>query len=211
MSTFFAKLNPKLPPPMEDGKIECLPFLCAVKQIPPFFDLLGLSFKIVKNDIGNNVEILHKAFSRDTAKYVTFDDIIEEEISRQAEKTKNSSCLSFLWLKRALEYMFIFLSQIVEEHEEGGNTENLAVYCQKAYEKSLKQYHGWLTRKAFSMISHTLPWKKDLLKTLAFNRDSIPNDDIINDTKEYLTELEKVVGGMKNTIDKYNIDFQDIV
>ncbi|CAD5117171.1 DgyrCDS5973 [Dimorphilus gyrociliatus] len=211
MSTFFAKLDPKLPPIPENGQIECLPFLCAVKQIPPFFDLLGISFKIVKNDIGNNVEILHKAFSRDTAKYSTFDDIIQDEILRQAEKSKNSSSLSFLWLKRALEYMHIFLLQIVEDHEKGGETENLASFCQTAYEKTLKTYHGWFTRKAFSMISHTLPWKKDLLKTLAFNQDQVSIDEIINDTKQYLNGLGEIVKGMNSTIDKFNINFQDVV
>ena len=47
--------------------------------------------------------------------------------------------------------MGLFLQQIVDEHQTGAKSENMAPFCKRAYEESLKEYHGWVVQKVFSV------------------------------------------------------------
>ena len=52
---------------------------------------------------------------------------------------------------RGLQYISIFMKEIVADHEKGLKTENMVPHVQKAYEESLKMYHGWIIQKVFTV------------------------------------------------------------
>ena len=47
--------------------------------------------------------------------------------------------------------MSVFLQQIVDDHKSGTKTENLGAFARRAYEQSLKNYHGWFVQKIFAV------------------------------------------------------------
>lgn len=63
----------------------------------------------------------------------------------------NSNFLFILF--RALEYIYAFIANLVEDHNSGAKTENMVPLCKKAYEDTLKRYHGWIVQKVFSVSS----------------------------------------------------------
>ena len=52
---------------------------------------------------------------------------------------------------RALQFIIIFLQQIVADHQNATKTDNMGPFCRKAYEESLKKYHSWMVQKVFSV------------------------------------------------------------
>ena len=65
--------------------------------------------------------------------------------------------------------MYLFLKQIVDDHESGNKSENLAPFLKKAYEDTLKMYHGWLIQKVFSVRILPFRYIFDRRKSYAMN------------------------------------------
>ncbi len=53
-----------------------------------------------------------------------------------------------------LEYIAIFLKELVKDKKGGNAKENIREFCQTAYETTLKMYHSWLVQKVFSVSIH---------------------------------------------------------
>jgi hypothetical protein len=63
-----------------------------------------------------------------------------------------------LWLKRALEYIVIFLGLV-----SGGNPPELPKCAQAAYDQTLSRVHGMLTRGAFNLALRLAPSRSDFV------------------------------------------------
>lgn len=72
-----------------------------------------------------------------------------------SEANKTNICIycltSFLFSYRALEYVYVFLTCLVEESKQDLCSDNLVPYFNKAYEEKLKPYHGWFVQKLFGV------------------------------------------------------------
>ena len=210
METFFTNVEPPMPAVPEDGKIEAGPFLEAAKQIVPFFDSIGTAFIPVKNDIDGNVKKLQKKYESNPEKYKTFHAMLDEEIMMKQTKSGSSASISLLWLKRALQFMCEFFRLIIQDHKDGVNSENMGHHCRQAYEKHLKQYHGWIVQKIFSVVSRALPYRRDFLKALALGTEGM-EAEVIAQMDDYLAPLQANMDAIQVLFDEKGLDYSDKV
>lgn len=189
MSSFFGKATHKYQAIPEDGKINTQMFLDACSQIVPFFDVLGsTAFAPVKSDINGNITKLLKKYDTDKEKFVTLQDIVNSEIEEKTTKAKNSATDALLWLKRALSFIRVFLQEVLTGEED------LVKCAKKAYESSLKQYHGWIVQGIFSLAMKAVPYRKDFVKALGPDC----TEDVV------LSEMKETVDVMAANIDTLN-------
>ncbi|CAB3992809.1 glycolipid transfer -like [Paramuricea clavata] len=182
--TFFSKAKYRFQPISEDKRIETYPFLQACQEIVPFFDILGpTAFAPVKSDINGNIEKLTKKYKEDTEKYKILQDIIQSEVDAGTTKAKNSATDALLWLKRALSFILVFLQQVLTGEED------LTKCAKKAYEGTLKKYHGWMVQSIFSLAMKAVPYRKDFMQKLG------------QDESVVLAEMAEFVNELKTTFD----------
>ncbi|XP_057295652.1 glycolipid transfer protein-like [Hydractinia symbiolongicarpus] len=189
MSTFFKKTKHSYQPIPEDGKIVTQSFLDACSEIVPFFDVLGsTAFAPVKSDINGNIAKLRKKLATNPEKFVTLQDIVNSEIEEKSTKAKNSATDALLWLKRALTFIRTFLEDVLTGEQD------LTKCAKKAYEQSLKKYHGWMVQGIFSLAMKAVPYRKDFIKALGPETTE----------EEVLADMKEVVEMMALNIDNIN-------
>jgi len=189
MSSFFGKAAHKFQPLPEDGKVNTDLFLKACSEIVPFFDVLGsTAFAPVKSDINGNISKLRKKYDTNPEKFVTLQDIVNSEIEEKTTKAKNSATDALLWLKRALSFIRVFLEEVMTGEED------LVKCAKKAYENSLKKFHGWMVQGIFSLAMKAVPYRKDFMKALGPDT----TEDVI------LEEMKVTVTDMATNMDQLN-------
>ncbi|XP_066913847.1 glycolipid transfer protein-like [Clytia hemisphaerica] len=194
MSSFFGKAINKYQPIPEDGKINTDAFLKACSEIVPFFDVLGsTAFAPVKSDINGNIAKLRKKYDTNQEKFITLQDIVNSEIESNTTKAKNSATDALLWLKRALSFIRVFLEEVMTGEED------LVKCAKKAYENSLKQFHGWMVQGIFSLAMKAVPYRKDFMKSLGPDT----TEDVV------LAEMKETVTTMAANIDQLNQFYLD--
>jgi len=143
MSTdFFPSVNAKWEVIPLDGDIPSMAFVQAVEEFVPIFDRLGVVFKPVKADVGGNVAKVKKCL--EITPTDTLQALLRNEKAAGTHKKSESACVSLLWLKRALQFIFVLLEKVT-----GGLDANKA--AKDAYEVTLMQYHGFMVKKTFQM------------------------------------------------------------
>ncbi|XP_015908553.2 glycolipid transfer protein [Parasteatoda tepidariorum] len=173
----FPKIN-------DEEKIPLVPFLEASKGIVQFVEILGTVFTPVKQDINGNIEKLYKIHQSDKTKFETINDVIAYEL----EETNKVGIDALLWLKRALEYVQILITCLIDDTKDGSCAEDLTPFFNKAYEEKLKPYHGWFVQKLFGLIVYAAPGRKSLLLLLNDNKE-ISDEEIMKEAESYVNQL----------------------
>lgn len=175
----------------EGEEILTQPFLLACSQIIPFFDVLGpTAFKPVKADISGNIQRLQQKFDKAPSEYGSLQKIVESEIADGTSKGSYSCTVGLLWLKRALEFVYVFLDTVLSGEQD------LVKCANKAYEASLKRYHGWLVKGIFAVAVRAVPYYQDFM--VALKKDpGISDAQVLNDMRTSVTAL-------KTNIDEIN-------
>ncbi|XP_023225548.1 glycolipid transfer protein-like [Centruroides sculpturatus] len=192
-----------------EGKIDLFLFLEASRGIEKFVELLGTAFYPVKNDIHGNIEKLLKIYNMDKEKFKYVNNIVESEINLEEEEKIGIDAL--LWLKRALEYIQVFLTCFVEDYQEKKNTEDLTPYFKKAYELKLKPYHGWFVQQLFALCIKVAPFRKDLIKLLGTGMENFNEEIIMNDIEEFLNSLNSNLEIIVAMYDENNLNSTKVV
>ncbi|GFY53463.1 glycolipid transfer protein [Trichonephila inaurata madagascariensis] len=193
-------------PPVEDGKIEFVPFIEASKGIVKFVELLGTLFTPVRQDVQGNINKLSQIHSSDEKKFSTVNDIIEVEI-----KEGKLGIDALLWLKRALEFVHVFLFSVVEDSKNDSHNESLSSFFQKAYEETLKPFHGMLVQKLFGWMVLAGPSRKSLMILLSNGEDPAPEDEIIEEMDSYIQQLGSNISAINNIFETHNLVFNQKV
>ncbi|XP_014775862.1 glycolipid transfer protein [Octopus bimaculoides] len=205
--TFFGDSTYLFPAITDQGHIEVIQLLRASRHIVKFLEGFGTTFSPIRSDISGNIEKLQTKYNTDP---VTFSHIEAMFLDEQENKTTNYAGISGLWLKRALEFIHVFLSGFLEEHKAGNTSQSLHPLIQKSYEETLSRYHGWLVQKLFPIISIAAPSRTGLMNILC--KDTNLNEEqFINDLQVYLDSLSSNLEVFKSILIKYNLDNNDKV
>lgn len=190
-----------------DNGIPTKPFLSSCSCILPFLDILGsTAFAPVKLDISGNIKKLEAKHETDPKAFVTLQNIVYQELKSNTCTAKNSATDALLWLKRALEFMQVFLAEVARGEKD------LAVAAGTAYGKTLRRYHGWVVRGVFALAVKAVPYRSDFLTSLGSTEKSIaPHKDVIRDMKLCVEGLSRVTNILNQFYRKHKLDSEDTV
>lgn len=180
--TFFGVCQPKFPEAPADDNLDTVIFLEAARAILPFLDKLGKAFSLVKKDVAGNVEKIDKQYQKDPAMYKYINAIIAEDSGKKDGMTEG--CVGALWLKRGLDFIHAMFRELLADQKNGVTDENLTPTVTRAYETTLKQYHGWMTQKVIAGVLKLLPYRKDFYSTL-MTEPSATLDMVLSDISLY--------------------------
>lgn len=177
------------------GKVPARAFCNASTELIAIFDAFGKAFGIVKGDMTGNVEKLKKNIEAFSGSNVSLQELVQSDIDKDILKKDDSSYVALLWLKRALQFIQQFLISLAVPNTESSDA------ASTAYELTLKKYHGFVAKTAFSVAVKAAPYRKDLMKTIAPNAAD-PEKFITENLVTFNPKLEKVL----STIQKYYDD-----
>ncbi|MFH4976038.1 hypothetical protein AB6A40_002747 [Gnathostoma spinigerum] len=175
--TYFSH-SERMFPMIESNKIPTEQFLKACQGIADFVGFLGAAFTPVKNDISGNVKKVRAKFETNKERFKYVEDLIDDDLAVNNGKL-GIATEGLLWLKRGLEFMLEFLGYMVEEYRNSKNkseTESLVGIINKAYERTLKRHHNFVSKQLFKVVILAAPYRRTVLKTLAEGQDGI--DDL---------------------------------
>ncbi|CAF1415381.1 unnamed protein product [Rotaria sp. Silwood1] len=164
--TFFSQLLHKFSIfdvlPFEEFQLELF-----LKTCEEYFSLVDKFntpiFAPLKADVNGNINKLRQKMNENVIKFQTLHSILNDEIEAQTTNAKNSATDALLWLKRTFEFISSFL------YEFGIGDKTLVDAISKAYEQSLRKYHGMLARSIFSFALRAVPNGVEFVRSLAIN------------------------------------------
>ncbi|XP_070570438.1 pleckstrin homology domain-containing family A member 3-like isoform X2 [Ptychodera flava] len=194
----------------QGDNIPTAPFLEAFRNLLPLFDALGATtFAPVKMDILGNIRKVNQKYLTDPEKFAYLQLIVEQEMRSNTTRVKNSATDALLWLKRALEYTYEFLAEIVRGERD------LSVASGNAYGKSLKKFHGWVARGVYALVAKTVPYYQDFISLLALSKADYENPNfekcMIEDLGRYSRAMHDVLVILQDFYTKHDLDFPDQV
>jgi pleckstrin family protein A (phosphoinositide binding specific) protein 8 len=125
---------------------------------------------------------LQKKYDQDIRKYKTLQGIVETEVAAGTTQAKNSATDALLWLKRALEFILVFLQRVLDGEQD------LTKCAKVAYEASLKKFHGWIVQGIFSLALRAVPYRKDFIKALKGDAE-VEEETVLSEMREHVTVL----------------------
>ncbi|KAK6165279.1 hypothetical protein SNE40_022233 [Patella caerulea] len=167
-------------------------FLSACQCIVPLFDKLnGTAFAPVKMDFAGNIRKMRQKYSTDPAKFETLQKMVLFEVQAKQHTNSNSATVALLWMKRGLE----FIREILREINSGEM--DLTLCASNAYNRTLKNYHGWVVRGVFAVATKALPYREVFLAQLATTECDTNSQIYAHSVQE---DIESYVKGLNNTI-----------
>ncbi|XP_030830101.1 pleckstrin homology domain-containing family A member 8 [Strongylocentrotus purpuratus] len=210
--TFFSELSAKfsdiqVPP---DNSIPTQPFLDACTCIVGVFDALSpTAFAPVKMDVNGNIRKLRQKLSSDPEMFMKLQAMVQQEVRTKTTQVKNSATDALMWLRRTLEFIQEFLSEILT----GERDMNLA--ATNAYGRTLKKYHGWVVRGVFALAAKAVPSMEYFLQFLAVHKEDAERQDfesiILADLKECVGGLAKLTAILKDHYETGGLESEEIV
>ncbi|XP_075558338.1 pleckstrin homology domain-containing family A member 8-like [Dermacentor variabilis] len=181
-----------------ESNIETAEFLACCRSVLPVFNVLGgRVFGPIKADIQGNIDKLDEKYSTDKDSFARLMAMLQKEVDEGRNATSGRAIEALLWLKRALEFILSFLSEI-----HSGN-DNLSDCATKAYYGTLRRYHNVLVQKIFAFAILVMPSMKTFKRDLAPSPKDASHPDytkqLYADCGEYVAALRSVV----ETINQY--------
>ncbi|XP_065051536.1 pleckstrin homology domain-containing family A member 8-like [Rhopilema esculentum] len=194
-----------------DGRIPTKTFLDACSAIVPVFDILGsTAFAPVKIDIQGNIKKIRTKFETDEKAFTYLQNMVFQELKSNTCTARNSTTDALLWLKRALEFIHVFLAEICRGEQD------LSVAATNAYGRSLRKYHGWVVRGVFSLAVKAVPYRKDFMEALrksGVNSDGspTPEQEIVDEMRSCASALGKLVNILCQFYKRHKLDSESVV
>ncbi|XP_077489761.1 pleckstrin homology domain-containing family A member 8-like [Amblyomma americanum] len=207
VQTFFSVMKSsfvQLKEPSESN-IETAAFLDCCRSVLPVFNVLGATvFAPIKADIQGNIDKLSDKYSTDSTGFAKLLAMLQREVDEGRDATSGRAIESLLWLKRALEFILQFLSEI-----HSGN-ENLADCASKAYGRTLKRYHNWLVQKVFAVAVRAMPSMRTFRRDLAPRPNDASHPDYSKqlhaDCGDYVIALRSVLETINQFYKERNLE-----
>ncbi|CAF3067405.1 unnamed protein product [Rotaria sp. Silwood2] len=210
--TFFSELHYTFSnlSTLSFNEIHSEQFLSTCEQYFQLIDKFNpTTFNTFRSDAIDNINKLRNKISTNTKKFQTLYSIINDEISTQITKEKDSATDALLWLRRNIHFLACFL------HEFGQGDKSVEDAMNKAYGQALKSFHGWITRGIFSIALQSVPSNEDFLISLAIDpneaREALFERQILNEMLQHSTEMNVVIRKINDFYIEHNIELDDII
>eukprot|EP00003_Mantamonas_plastica_P010578 TRINITY_DN2002_c2_g1_i16.p1 TRINITY_DN2002_c2_g1~~TRINITY_DN2002_c2_g1_i16.p1 ORF type:complete len:265 (+),score=72.14 TRINITY_DN2002_c2_g1_i16:570-1364(+) len=161
--------------PLKDNEVSIEEFLAACTEIVGVFDNMGSTLSPVKSDMNGNIEKLTNWYKKDES-VATMQKLVQVEIDAKTTTKSGSATDALLWLRRALNFIRMFLTHVTENTDK-----ELTESASFAYGESLSKYHGWAVRQVFNLAMKGVPYRADWIK-------SVSDDE--SDDKTVCAEIE---------------------
>ncbi|KAG8012046.1 Glycolipid transfer protein [Nibea albiflora] len=193
-----------------DRQVETRPFLEAVSYLPPFFvsDLTERPNLEDSMSLERSGSYLQAVYDTNPARFKTLHQIVEAEKDMHgAQWPKVGATLALMWLKRGLRFIQVFLQSLVDGEKDDANPHFIRANLTKAYEISLKRYHGWLVQQLFKAAIFAAPYKTDFLKAVSKGRD-VKEEECLEKIRKFLINFTATVDAIYEIYTKMNADLE---
>ncbi|CAI9718054.1 pleckstrin homology domain-containing family A member 8-like [Octopus vulgaris] len=154
------------------GEVPVEPFLDSCKSILPIFDKLNsTAFATVKMDFSSNIQKIEKKYATNS-EFTTLQKMITWELEANEQHLSNSVAVAVLWMKRALEFIREFISEI------HNGKADLSEATTEAYNRTLKPFHTRFARSIFDVAMRAIPTRDMFLAQLHSISYPVPKEDI---------------------------------
>ncbi|XP_072391008.1 glycolipid transfer protein [Diabrotica undecimpunctata] len=168
-------------------KIKTKEFLEACSDAVSIIERFGKAFAPVVLDMQGNIQKLKREHEKDVTSNMYVEDMILRERSEVGLATE-----ALMWLKRGLHFLSTFFTLILEDSQLEMPSSDFGPLLKKAYTATLKSYHGWLGVQLFNILSRFMPNRKQLMFTLALDKDN-HEQIVIRDMKVYTQNFSATI------------------
>ena len=193
------------------SEIELEDFLVACDAVSDMVSLFGTSFLPVRANITDNIQkiqaCMKKAQAAGAEHHNKIGPLINAEKAAGKHKKDGTVCLSALWLKRALDFMVVFLECL----SANDSTDKAA---QTAYKTALGPWHGWILSTTCTTAMRMVPGRPQLVQILfPGGLNGAKEEDVIRKSLTHLLSsgLSPIVGKMDKWYSDQGLDFTDKV
>ncbi|XP_027349060.1 glycolipid transfer protein 1-like [Abrus precatorius] len=166
----------------EEGKVLTKPFLDICRSLLPVLDNFGGAFSFVKSDIGGNISRLESKYQTDPSEYKFLFSLVQKEVEAKTEKASSSCTNGLLWLSRSMDFTVQMFNNL-HEHQDW----TMQRACSDSYNKTLRQWHGWLAISSFSVAMKLVPERKKFMEIIS------GTGNLESDMEEFCTSFSSVL------------------
>ncbi|KAL1407449.1 hypothetical protein Q8F55_006882 [Vanrija albida] len=170
--------------PVTDAGVDTASFLEAAENLVKIFGLFGNpAFAVVQNDITGNINKVRTFFLANPTEAATLESLLAYDKQIHPKQKERVATDALMWLLRGLKFTALGLRHNVDIAEE-----ELSVSFTKAYEGSLKKYHGMMVRPVFYLAMKACPYRATFYPKLGE-----PQDEVLVKLQAWLSALEAIV------------------
>ncbi|XP_039197901.1 pleckstrin homology domain-containing family A member 8 isoform X3 [Crotalus tigris] len=210
--TFFSAMNYRFSDIklFEDGGIPTEEFLNSCYEIIPVLDKLGPTvFAPVKMDFEGNIKKINQKYITNKEDFCSLQKIVLHELSTEVAQIRHSATQALLWLKRGLKFLKEFLTELKNGEK------NIQTALNKAYGKTLRQYHGWVVRGVFALALRASPNYQGFVAALSLaeceNQEEAFYHGMQRDLNIYLPAMEKQLKILDALYEEHGLESDEVV
>ncbi|KAK7157420.1 hypothetical protein R3I93_008794 [Phoxinus phoxinus] len=212
VDTFFSTMSHRFSDIiLEDNSgIPTQAFLDSCYAIVPVLDKLGPTvFAPVKLDFVGNIKKIQQKVVSDPESFPTLQSIVLHEVETEVSQVRNSATEALLWLKRGLKFLKEFLSEI------NTGMKDVQGALNKAYGKTLRQYHGWVIRGVFALALRAAPSYEGFMAAMVSHEGDELKEGfktgMHRDLDFYLPAMGKQLSILDSLYEEYGLESDEIV
>ena len=174
-------------------------FLSASQSVRQFLYSLGPNlFSPVISDIQGNINKINEYNDKNTD-CITLGDLLRKEkqvYGNSLDIKEKVATDALLWLTRALDFVLLFLTLWIQDHQSSVKADDLTKYFQTAYEVCLKPYHSWLVQKVVNVMLSASPTRDDILKSF-YKDHEVTEDQVFEELTVHVQLLRKNIDSVR--------------
>eukprot|EP00741_Cyanophora_paradoxa_P019375 tig00021127_g18703.t1 len=177
-------------------------FLAATESLLPIFDALGFSvLSIAKNDIRGNMQKLQNAHTQSgLAGSRDLWQLLAHETRLPGGPPHNGGVSSVLWLRRAFDFIYVFLEGVRTRNEK------LRHSASHAYDRTLARFHGGVVRTTVSLAMKALTSREKFLGALGSDERAV-----LQDIAEFLVPFRSLIAGIEHFYRSHGLECDESV
>ncbi|SBS85327.1 glycolipid transfer protein, putative [Plasmodium ovale] len=199
-TAFITNIEKKSLDCREGNEIVVLKLCDLCNSIYPLYKKIfgrGLVADVLIKDLRNSSFKVQKAVEKfpEETKYVSLMytyNLKKYESIEMLKKDLDNGITNFLWMKRAIEFMVVFLEKCYITKY----SSTLNICAKEAYEEVLKNYHGYMTSHIVKLALKLSPTREKLTERLGFQSNEqakVVLHKCLSITKPLISDISKTI------------------